>query len=305
VVQFWINIYTGFSSFAQPYQPVGVENAHWFMFAHVDGYAPDHHAFAVQGDTIIGNVPYKKLYFQDLANGTPLEPPYLLESEYLLGALRDDSSGRKVYVIAFAPYNYGFDCALGEEKLLFDFSALPGDTIAQCLTLEEFPWIMDSSYVSFMYGANRKTLFTDGSHFSFGIPDEIFEGIGSRHGPLGIPNHINSIAVSYYHLEEYCIGSDEDCGLISGTDAALAPETGVLLYPNPATSEVRIVFSDSANNHYRLRITDSMGKVFLDEALPYGASAHTVSVTDWPTGVYFVQYLADGASWVADRVVVY
>ena len=288
----------GFSSFAQPYQPVGVENAHWFMYATPDGVVLDNHAFVVRGDTLINSMAYKKLYYQDFAP----EPTYLLEEEYLWGVVRDDSLERKVYVIAFEPYVYGYQCPIGEEQLLFDFSILPGDSTAQCLWVEDHPWILDSTFVTYKYGADRKTLFT--SHYD-GIQSEIYEGIGSNNGLLGTLKYMITISEDYYWLIKYCIGSDEDCGIISGTNVATISERGGFLFPNPATSEVRIAFADSSNTHYRLCITDSMGKVYLDEALPYGASDHTVSVADWPPGVYFVQYLVDGASWVAERVVVY
>lgn len=264
------------------------------MFATPGGIISDHHAFAVRGDTLINSMAYKKLYYQDFAPG----PAYLLEEEHLWGVVRDDSLERKVYVIAFEPYAYGYHCPVDEEQLLFDFSILPGDSTAHCQTVGDYPWILDSTYVSYKYSANRRTLFTVGW-----LSTEIYEGIGSDNGLFGTSYQIQGD--DEYWLHEYCIGSDEDCGIISGTNAASIPEIGVLLYPNPATSQIQIDFTDSANSNYRLRITNSMGKVFLDETLPYWASAYTVSVTDWPPGVYFVQYLADRVFWRAERLVVY
>ncbi|MBK7335769.1 MAG: T9SS type A sorting domain-containing protein [Saprospirales bacterium] len=284
-------LFAGFSSLAQPYQPVAIENAHWFMFAHVDGFAPDHHAFVMGGDTLIGNVGYKKLYYQDLANQTPFEPPYLKESEHIWGVVRDDSLQRKVYAIAFEPYNHGFDCSVGEEQLLFDFSVLPGDTTAQCLTEEEYPWIMDSTYVSYIYGADRKTLYTKGGHFNINQPDEIYEGIGSRHGLLATPDHLISIAVSYYHLEEYCVGLDEDCGIISGVRDAGVPGAAVRLFPNPASDELNLHFFRPI--HGVIRIYDAMGRLYWS-----GESGGTpdmkIRLGDWPPGIYLLQLEEEG-----------
>lgn len=294
----------GFSSFAQPYQPVAIENAHWFMFAHVDGYAPDHHAFIVRGDTLIGNADYKKLYYQDLANQTPFEPPYLKESEHLWGVVRDDSLQRKVYVIAFEPYNHGFDCPVGEEQLLFDFSVLPGDTTAQCLTEEEYPWIIDSTYVSYIYGENRKTLYTEGGHFSINQPDEIYEGIGSRHGLLATPDHLISISVSYYHLDEYCIGSDDDCGVISEVGDVLAPGIEVSVFPNPASSSVTLFHFTPLSQPVTWRLYDGFGRKVREKSLEAGDSRAEVSLEALVSGIYYYLFEKEGTAISSGKLLV-
>ncbi len=267
----------GISSFAQPYQPVGVENAHWFMYATPDGIISDHHAFAVRGDTLINSMAYKKLYYQDFAPA----PVFLLEEEYLWGVVRDDSLERKVYVIAFEPYVYGYQCPIGEEQLLFDFSILPGDSTAQCLWVEDHPWILDSTFVTNKYGADRKTLFT--SHYD-GIQSEIYEGIGSNNGLLGTLTYMITISEDYYWLIKYCIGSDEDCGIISGVRDAPDPGLAVSIFPNPAHDMLFLSSEAAVSPETLVYVFDSYGRQVF--AGTFTDAQKGISLQNWPAGLY-------------------
>jgi hypothetical protein len=269
----------GFSSFSQPYQPVGVENAHWKMVAGHEGLGPDYHAFVVRGDTLINSMAYKKLYYQDFANSYPLSPPYLLEEEYLWGLVRDDSLERKVYAIVFEPYQYGYQCPIGEEQLLFDFSILPGDSTAHCLSLGG-SWLLDSTYVSFKYGANRRTLFS-----GEWLTSEIFEGIGSNNGLFGTIYQIQGD--DDYWLHEYCIGADEDCGIISGTADVTVAERPAFIFPNPAGSELTIKMQAPFPEQGELRLYNTMGQLVETCPIPAGYGEYAISLASIPPAIYF------------------
>jgi hypothetical protein len=282
----------GFSSFAQPYQPVGVENAHWFMYATPDGVVLDNHAFVVRGDTLINSMTYKKLYYQDFAP----EPAYLLEEEYLWGVVRDDSLERKVYVIAFEPYIYGYQCPMGEEQLLFDFSILPGDTTAHCLWYENHPWILDSTYISYKYGADRRTIYSEEYWWIFG---EIYEGIGSREGLLGTLSYGEQPSEDYYWLIKYCIGSDEDCGIISGTADVTFAERPALIFPNPVIDELNLQFFRPV--HGAIRIYDAMGRLHWSGASS-GEPDQQIGLGNWPPGLYLLQLEEEGRRYTVKFV---
>lgn len=282
----------GFSSFAQPYQPVGVENAHWFMYATPDDVVLDKHAFVVRGDTLINSMTYKKLYYQDFAP----EPAYLLEEEYLWGVVRDDSLERKVYVIAFEPYIYGYQCLMGEEQLLFDFSILPGDTTAHCLWYENHPWILDSTYISYKYGADRRTIYSEEYWWIFG---EIYEGIGSREGLLGTLSYGEQPSEDYYWLIKYCIGSDEDCGIISGTADVTFAERPALIFPNPVIDELNLQFFRPV--HGAIRIYDAMGRLHWS-GVSNGAPDQQISLGNWPPGLYLLQLEEEGRRYTVKFV---
>lgn len=284
----------GFSSFAQPYQPVAIENAHWFMFAFPDGIISDHHAFAVRGDTLINSMAYKKLYYQDFAPA----PVYLLEEEYLWGVVRDDSLNRRVYVIAFEPYVYGYQCPVGEEQLLFDFSILPGDTTAHCLWYENHPWILDSTYISYKYGADRRTIYSEEYWWIFG---EIYEGIGSEEGLLGTLSYGEQPSEDYFFLVKYCIGSDEDCGIVSGVSAAPDPGVAITVFPNPAEDIFYLRTEREILFDAQIAVYDLVGRQVYGGT--FSAAENGISVRDWKSGVYFLE-IRDGKTWHSLRFIV-
>lgn len=286
----------GFSSFAQPYQPVGVENAHWFMIAiQGGGSSLDLHAFVVSGDTTINAISYKKLYYQDFANSYPLSPPYLLEEEYLWGLVRDDSLERKVYVIVFEPYQYGYQCPIGEEQLLFDFSILPGDSTAHCLSLGG-SWVVDSTYISYKYGANRRTL-----HASGWMSRDIYEGIGSDNGLFGTIYQIQGD--DEYWLSEYCIGADEDCGIISGTTDVTIAERPAFIFPNPAGSELTIKMQAPFPEQGELRLYNALGQLVETYPIPAGSEEYAISLASIPPAIHFY-FLSAGQELIASGMLV-
>jgi hypothetical protein len=215
---------------AQTYQPMALEGAHWIMYT-VAG-TPMHHSLVVRGDTVIDNQSYKKLYFQDLVNTWPLEPPFLVQDEYVLAVLRDDPVERKVYARVFADYPFGFDCGLDAELLLWDFSLMVGDTAVSCLTPEDQPWTVDSIYTSFQYGANRRTF----RHLGGIQPAELVEGVGSTGGPLGLPPYMAvTNGEDQFYLWAYCVGTDADCDLVSRNRLLVQPQP-LPVFPNPVSS---------------------------------------------------------------------
>ena len=88
---------------AQAYRPMVVEGNRWgeyFFFESSSAYV-----YEIKGDSTINGIAYKKV----LTNGNSLNQCSVI--------LREDTTERKVYY-----YNAG-----GQEKLLYDFSLLPGE----------------------------------------------------------------------------------------------------------------------------------------------------------------------------------
>lgn len=278
-------LFIGITSFCQPYQPVSIENAHWFIAA-TSGNAPDCHAFVVRGDTIINSVLYQKMYYQDLANTYPLSPPYLLEEEHLWGVVRDDTMQRHVYVMSFESYEYGYQCPAWEEQLLFDFSLSPGDTTAHCLSLGG-PWIIDSIYTSTLYGADRRTMY---SPEWFG--SEIMEGIGTEDGLFGALYQI--LSEDTYQLTDYCIGSNEDCGIISTVGDKSDSAPSIKLFPNPVEQTLFLNISTSLKPDAQVLIFDQYGKLVFQYT--YSEAEKGIPIQALPSGVYFLKIQEESAS---------
>ena len=123
---------------AQDYIPLVQEQATWIMhhygevFQHLYGYR-------IEGDTLIDNVAYKKVYRLSFHHSPPpniyLGPPYKKSGQILFGAIREDLTERKVYARLFEQTDLESRCTdPGAEKLWHDFSLTFGDTLPSCIS---------------------------------------------------------------------------------------------------------------------------------------------------------------------------
>jgi hypothetical protein len=295
-------------SFAQTYQPMAIENAHWIIYNGI--YTEwDIHGFVVRGDTTIDNLMYKKLFYQDFAEGG-LEPPYTVEDEFLWGVIRDDTLDRKVYVIAFEPYDpeqpsidYSYKCPLYEEQLLYDFSAAIGDTIGQCLafnnysTAEPSGWIVDSIASEMIYGEERRTLYS----YNGELVPAIHEGIGSSMngllGGISIGLYLN-INYSGFGLLSYCVGADIDCSIVSRNRDVLFPENQFQLFPNPAHQEVQLNITSPMAEDLEFQVYNVFGQLVLKTGIPKNQTVQSISLMDLPKGLYKYVLTTGGADQV-------
>lgn len=281
---------------AQAYQPAAIEGAHWFMYL-ADGAEYHHHALVVRGDTMIDDQPYKKLYFQELANQNLTEPPYLRENEYLWGAIRDDTLTRRVYAVSFEPYfvpHFGFACQPNypteEEFLLHDFSAGIGDTIAVCPPyFEGSPWVLDSVFSTQIFGQDRRTLAEQS-----GYHPDLYEGIGSKYGLLAPPFQITYLnyGPEGFYIADYCIGTDADCGVISGS-RDVAKQVDWQVFPNPASDRLQVRWGKPLPEDARLVLLDGLGKEVLSKNISVLENHIELRVSGLPKGIYFYQVLDD------------
>lgn len=70
-------------------------------------------------------------------------------------------------------------------------------------------------------------------------------------------------------------------------------ELEIQVYPNPANDLVTIRFSEDLKNRpLSLVVTDVMGRKMLSESNV--SSSSTIDVSQWPSGVYFIQMEQDG-----------
>lgn len=288
---------------AQPYQPVGVEGAHWIIAAPDFGGNSSHHSLAIKGDTLIGGTEYYKLYYQELANSAFLEPPYLISNEYLWGVIRDDIDAREVHVISFEPYEFGYHCLQGEEVLLYDFSSNPGDTVGTCLTVEQYPWVVDSVSSANYFGEERRILHSSQPN---NIPI-IYEGLGGgSYGLLGALNEYVFTGYADLYLADYCIGTDDFCHfLITSTKSQPKSRLKLEVFPNPANSMASFSFATSTQEVFNLNLYSTLGDFQLSVQVPKNSREFTVDVTSLSPGIYFyVLSKLNGEIVASDELVV-
>ena len=62
-----------------------------------------------------------------------------------------------------------------------------------------------------------------------------------------------------------------------------------LIYPNPVSQKLQMNFYEPLFSHSTLQITNSVGSVILTQALGLGNTQHTVNVSAFPAGKYFIK----------------
>lgn len=123
--------------------------------------------YIVQGDTVIGNHSYKKVFSS--SDG--------ITYNYYEGAFRQDLIARKVY--ANIPYKCGSFSVNGIDTLLYDFNQQAGDTLKQCIDIVggSGPYIISSVDSVLIAGSWHRRINILNSYFT-----SLIEGIGSTSG---------------------------------------------------------------------------------------------------------------------------
>ncbi len=269
---------------------MSVEGAHWLIFSIVDG-ATDHHFLAVEGDTVLGGLVYKKVYkkrIQSQASDiSELTPPYYIDQVSLAAFIRDDTLGRKTY--AYPTTNeWGFaGCEPFSDEPIHDFSLNPGDTLNTCLHTDPagFPITVDSVVVQFVWGKNRRTYFlSDGIAHT----DGLIEGIGIIGpfwpAPYFFPPENPSILV------DYCIGSDVACGLLPTSTNETHNDWDINIYPNPAAGGVTIELPSDLSFPVEILVHDPMGKLFYHKTIGGKQLSVKLDLDDLPPGLFLLSF---------------
>ncbi len=274
-------------SFAQTYQPMAVEGAHWVIQSDRLStlWLDEKFVLSIRGDTIIQGQSYKKVYKEpyefDESRKVFLKN---IAGSSLYALMRDDTTQRKVYAImGETAYD---NCADSEEYLLFDFSLTSGDTLSWC-SLQEFkldpekPHIVDSSKVASSYptGGERKVLYAVLPFIGYldaTISEEtmpIIEGFGYEHyGPFIVGTSV----------EKYCVGTLEECELI--TDTEDISQTDIHIFPNPAADFIYVDVKNRENASFQYQLFSVDGKKMREGYL----QGDKVSIQDLPTGLFFL-----------------
>lgn len=284
------------AAFAQDYLPISNEGATWIQHC---TYQQDQYIFAhkIEGDTIVDNTMWKKIYFLDI--GINATPPYSVEGKYLAGIIRDDISKKVVYIQHFA---YGpietdisiFLCPIDnlcEEEIYMDFNLIIGDTIQkQCALIQDS---IDNFVVTAIeeeqhFGQARKVIKIDEAlGFNF------IEGIGYPSG-LFIDYSPTSTAAEWSHgLLDYCIVSLNDCNLFVSSKQVMHNNL-LSVKPNPSLGLFEIDIDVPLKE---INIYDTNGKSY------YNGLDHIIDLSDAPPQIYFVKVLDEFGKVHVQKVV--
>jgi len=278
--------------YGQNYSPLAVEGAHWIVrldlmetIYPVDGLWE----YYSNGDTIINDTSYKKIYYRDLQI-TENGPPFQATGIYsLFGFVRDDSINKKVYTRVLNTSN---DCPANEDYLLFDFNLQIGDTARFCIRPTFYNFIVQDIYTTGEFGFYTKA-FMDSEG------DQLYEGIGSNYGlfeqMLAPFKKNNEKYILHTFLYYYC--RESPCSLL--VSSTLFTESSVINFsPNPAKTSISLI-GDKKREINSVRIYNQLGQV----QLRILGRTEIIDVSKLKKGIYFVE-LASNENSIIKKLVI-
>ena len=229
-------------------------------------------------DTVIG--PY--IYHKVMKSGGIVGGCYYGTAFGYQGAIREDSSGRKVLIILPNQTN---------EFVLYDFTLNIGDTLK---TVQDSLFYTNAcivvSYIdSILVGSTYRKQWNFNSTCVFPYP--IIEGIGSLGGlidPLGVFEN-GALLICYNDTGVYFDnpygGSQFGCNTVYQGVNEITSAVNVHLSPIPVSNYLKIEFNTSKFQHVQIIVTDACGRKIMQQAISDGEE---MNVAEIPCGVYFL-----------------
>jgi len=269
---------------AQNYIPLAQDSAVWFYEAQEGVFAPiERFIFFTNGDTVINNYSYKKIYFK-AENKTEIK---------LVAGIRDDVATRKVYGMLFtSDLGFGLSmnpfCPLNFDIQWYDFEANLHQFISN--TCNEAGTVSDTS-TQLIYEENRRVM----EYSELG--QVWYEGIGSIYGLF---NPLTSL--KDYHLTNYCIGGFEACNVELFLDTDFIPINQLgKIFPNPAYSFFTLELTKEFYSA-QVVISDIFGQIVYFEN--FNGKKQRINTSTLASGVYFVEVFNEGVLAFKDKLMV-
>ena len=282
------------NSFAQQYYiPFVKTDKYWFYMTSNggDGNPPNIAAYAIwfQGDTIITNENYLKVYISYLRGTHPCQfPPcftpnfpYEFSGKSLIGFVTEDTINKLVYFLPKLPSSGECIDTLFE---LYNFNLNIGDSISSChLDQMSQNWsgsedygVIETSDFEFLFGQNRKVMTFHAPHSSAGLPHlspmQLIEGIGmTYYDPFSY--------TPYTTFFDFCESHDNQCAILS--NILEIQNNHITIFPNPTNGTIKITGFDSISN---VTILDLKGK-----AINYTIINDEVHLGDLQNGIYILK----------------
>ena len=280
---------------AQDYVPLAIEGAQWVIYFEDDDNLPPYidyyYGYRIEGNIIINGVNYKKVYKRHFTpintENYPVTAPFIIDHEYLYGAVRDDVPNKKVFAIQFCnteyPY-YSNECNCDVEFLMFDFELNVNDVY----NFEDFCNVYTNIYVGeivhqSIFDENRQIQrIYDGNTNNY-INEQVIEGIGTS---FGLFESIGVLAgPPYQYLTNYCVGTDEEClqdFLLTTNDHFLKK---INIYPNPTKDFINIDLQNSLKS--KVQIFNIFGKELFNKQ--FTQNFISIDISNFTKGIYILK----------------
>jgi hypothetical protein len=292
----------------QTYVPMPMQNCYWQMshtkFCSQSTGTPatsssiyDYKIYP-NSDTIIATIKYIKFYSQVIYNTvSPFCSIAISATNGYWGAVRQDTAGKKIYIIYPSQAN---------ENLLYNLNYIKGDTVKTSLGFYASPppsnisyRIVDSVYYqSYTDGICRKTfrqklyqfnagtyIWTQHNYFTEGIGNEV--GLNVR-DYLITTSTINSASQeqwsSFLTINNFTISAAvtntcaQNVGIKTNYD-----NNDLKIFPNPAHNDITVSLTNPNLQNYYIVIFDLIGNEILK------SYSKTIKVDQLSSGIYIIK----------------
>ncbi len=293
-----INIVLLFSNLliAQNYIPLVQENRYWdISYAEMAYICPGYNdltppqRFFFQGDTIINNLSYKKVFYYNSTSiyVHPNCAPFIYDTiSHEYGRyFREDTVSQQVFM-------YNASSMFPHEFLLYDFSLNKGDTMQNPYLQEDF--IIDTVYfITTSDGLTRKVLANNsqGSVSTFPNHDTAFlvEGLGTQFGIFDFPTPI------FFEQGNglMCFKDSTFTDIVGNACFSFANSTikksnlEIKIYPNPNSG----IFNIDSYERGTIEILNVLGDKIHEDQIKIGDNE--MNLSSKPKGLYLLKIKND------------
>lgn len=263
--------------------------------------------YTLSGDTIIGAFLYQKIYniYQEIIQVYP--GGINTYPRYYVGALRNDTSNKKVFFIPENSIN---------DTLLYDFNINLGDTLPQTYLHSSSEILkVDSIDTLILNGHSYKRYHI----YQSPLPwirngHALIEGIGSTYGLLEQQISLfevdnNLICFKYsndslvYDLWNVVGGSPmSDCDVLTEVVNLNEEKFQLSIFPNPISESSILIIEVNESTTFEVRIYNSLGTQIKKHTNI--KNVVTINKKDFKPGVYFVEVIRDNSSIKSVKFVV-
>lgn len=274
-------------------QTLVLENNHWSGFIE-EAWPIGEYSFHFQklkGDTLIQNIPYKKL----LGTSETAQTHWDYE-----GAMRENEPG-KVYFRPIGSYS---------EHLIYDFNLQVNDTFTGYYFENEYKMIVDSiAQVTLLNGEHRKQFYFSGITGFYGYENWI-EEIGSDNG---LTNSGVYFSITDYYPSLNCFTEDGiikvytnnfyPCYSIVSSDEGITSQRKSEVFPNPVRSVANVIFLSANSGELTCKIFNVHGS--LRKNLHFESNSPiTFDRNGLKSGIYFYILSENGVAVTNGKFVV-
>ena len=290
---------------SQQYHPFPESNAFWTVVEFNQQYNYwDTYIYTVQGDTVINDKPYKKIWQLNDISGSQDT------LWYLHSFMRQDTIQKKVWFIR----KYMNETT---EKLGYDFDVQIGDTVY--LPAFDYENIGDSIFVLVDPGTDS-TLLWNGEYrknFSFtslypnsGWGFYVIEGVGTQRTPFP-----NLFYFDPFHQSElvchkvngvYLYGASplpDECGFTVDIDEIISKQT-ITVKPNPCSSYVEIQFPGEHHIAKEILLINSLGEIILRNKISLRLNMVRINTSSYQNGIYVVKITSGNGQFYTKKIII-